>query len=67
MKTQKNKTTQNTHRITRRAWITLARARWEHEGDIEIDDTARTSTADPTRGAYVQAWVWVDRPTGDAQ
>ena len=29
-------------------------------GQIEVDDDAVVSHADPRAGAYVAAWVWVD-------
>ena len=35
-----------------------AKARWEREGEIEIDDEAAVSIGDDG-GAYIQAWVWV--------
>jgi hypothetical protein len=43
---------------------------WATDGHIELDDDARVSLSrkdDGTvRGAYVQAWVWVDaRSEGD--
>lgn len=35
----------------------------EREGELEIDPGAKVSRAegDDEQGAYVQAWVWVDR------
>ncbi|MCP4900088.1 MAG: hypothetical protein GY906_24220 [bacterium] len=36
-----------------------ADARWNCDGEIEIDDDAVVSVSDDP-GAYVQAWVWVD-------
>lgn len=40
--------------------IDVARAKHQSEGDIEIDDNATLSIADPVDdGLYVQAWVWV--------
>lgn len=36
-----------------------AKVQWESEGEIEIDDDAVVSTS--KEGAYVQAWVWVDK------
>jgi hypothetical protein len=38
-----------------------AKAQYEDEGSIEIDDDALISRAKPNsdKGAYVQAWVWV--------
>ena len=39
-------------------------ARLFYGGDVEIDADAEVSRpespVDPTKGAYVQAWVWVD-------
>ena len=44
--------------MTDQEYIELARAQYESEGSIEIDDGAPVSRGmDP--GAYVQAWVWV--------
>jgi hypothetical protein len=42
-----------------------ARRVWHREGVIEIDETAPISRAagNPDKGAYVQAWVWVDDDT----
>jgi hypothetical protein len=46
--------------MTRTEWFRLrARDLYHEEGEIEIDDQATVSVADPTEGAYVQAWVWV--------
>lgn len=36
-----------------------AKACWHDEGRIEIDDGAVVSASE--EGAYVQAWVWLDR------
>ena len=36
----------------------MARAEWEKDGEIEIDDDAVISESEDG-GAYVQAWVWV--------
>lgn len=42
-------------------YITAARAQYQREGSIEIDDNAVVSRgSDP--GAYVAAWVWVEDP-----
>lgn len=38
--------------------IAAARALYQNEGEIEIDDNAVISRGDEP-GAYVQAWVWV--------
>ena len=39
----------------------LAAKRIYHDpGDIEVDDEALVSIS-PENGAYVQAWVWVDK------
>lgn len=46
----------------------LAKKKYEDEGVLEIDDNAKVSISeDPqgVRGAYVQAWVWVDAPEQD--
>lgn len=42
-------------------YITVARARYHRDGEIEIDDGAVVSMGDDA-GAYVAAWVWVDDP-----
>ena len=41
-----------------------ARKRFQDEGYFEIDDSAPISQAEgnPDRGAYVQAWVWIEDP-----
>lgn len=39
-------------------YVAAARARYEREGEIEIDDSPQVSRGDDP-GAYVQAWVWV--------
>lgn len=44
------------------AFRALAKHLHHAEGELEIDDNAKVSCADPKRGAYVQAWVWVDAP-----
>ena len=40
------------------AYRRAARAEYEREGEVEIDDNAVISRGDDA-GAYVQAWVWV--------
>ena len=57
--------------LTARQVVKLASDKYHEEGRLEIDPTAtdlqakaRVSCADPTRGAYVQAWVWIDFPEG---
>ena len=40
--------------------IERARAAWQDEGSIEIDDDAPVSRS--TGGAYVQAWIWIEDP-----
>ena len=37
-----------------------AKEQYKEEGYIEIDDTSAVSCADRSKGAYVQAWVWVE-------
>lgn len=44
--------------ITDEQYRQAARARFGHEGTIEIDEAATVSRGDDP-GAYVQAWVWV--------
>jgi len=34
------------------------KAKWEDEGELEIDDDAIVSVSE--RGAYVSVWIWVD-------
>lgn len=44
----------------------MAQARYGDEGALEIDDGAVVSISEDQkgpRGAYVQAWVWVDFPS----
>ena len=45
--------------MTNQEFIDAARAQYEDEGTIEIDDTAVVSRGSDN-GAYVQAWVWVE-------
>jgi len=44
--------------ITDGQYRAAARKLHQRDGDIEIDDNAKTSRGDDP-GAYVQAWVWV--------
>jgi hypothetical protein len=41
------------------AYLEYARERLQKDGELEFDDDAAVSTTDA--GAYVMAWVWVDR------
>jgi len=41
-----------------RAYVEAARALWQKDGGIEVDDNAIVSISDD-QGAYVGAWVWV--------
>jgi hypothetical protein len=44
----------------RRRYAAAAKRRYHKEGEVEVDDNAKLSIADPPDGgAYVQAWVWV--------
>lgn len=43
-----------------KGYVDHAKDEWHRDGEIEIDDDAIVSESD--EGAYVQAWVWVDRP-----
>jgi hypothetical protein len=43
------------------AIIAAAKAEYEREGEIEIDDDAAISSGD-TNGVYVEAWVFVRTP-----
>ena len=50
--------------ITSQRFRELAKDLYQDEGRIEIDDGGDVRRADepedwPTKGAYVQAWVWV--------
>lgn len=45
------------HVAERQKWIEKARAQYQNEGTIEIDDNAEVSRGDD--GAYIHAWVWV--------
>lgn len=48
---------------TVKRYVELARAQHVDEGRLEIDDTPLLSIAeDGDDGAYVAAWVWVDKP-----
>jgi len=46
--------------------IETARAQFEREGELEIDDNPKISTASDVEeeiiGSYVAAWIWVDNP-----
>lgn len=48
-------------------WISTAQALYQEDGRIEIDDNAEISNepGDRDEGAYVQAWVWVERSEVD--
>lgn len=49
--------------------IARARAEYQREGEIEIDDDAKVSRAEgnPDCGCFVQAWVWLpDEDEGGA-
>jgi hypothetical protein len=41
-----------------------AKARFEREGELEIDDDAPVSQREE-QGAYVQCWVWIDAPDSE--
>lgn len=43
-----------------RSYVDRAHTEWHKDGEVEIDDVAIVSESED--GAYVQAWVWVDRP-----
>jgi len=49
--------------MTDKEFITKAREQYARDGEIEIDDDAEVSrsTDDILAGAYVQAWVWVEK------
>ncbi len=53
------------------AWYRSKAAELYHRGgDVEIDPDAAVSRGDDpasSRGAYVQAWVWVDDPEPAAE
>lgn len=42
-----------------KAYVSTARAQYNRDGEVEIDDNAVVSRGDDG-GAYVAAWVWVD-------
>ena len=47
---------------TDREYIRDAKAMYQSDGDIEIDDDAevsRNKDSSSSHGAYVQAWVWI--------
>jgi len=47
----------------------MAKEQYHRDGKIEIDDNAPVSRESPGEsedGAYVQAWVWVNRPELDS-
>lgn len=55
--------------LTDKQWVRRAVEKWHEEGSIEIDDGASVSVSveedgETVRGAYVQAWVWVEAPEG---
>ena len=43
-------------------FLARARAAYQVDGEVEFDDDAEVSQNDQNRGAYVQAWVWVEFP-----
>lgn len=49
-------------RITDKRYVSAAKRLFNDPGTIEIDNGAIVSRApkNPDKGAYVQAWVWVD-------
>lgn len=47
--------------MTDEEYVTAARAQYQKDGEIEVDDGAKVSRGDDP-GAYVQAWVWVYDP-----
>ena len=52
----------STAQKTDRDYIRDAKAIYQSDGEIEIDDDAKVSRNDDSsssQGAYVQAWVWV--------
>lgn len=54
--------------LTDGQWRDLARDQWA-EIDLTIDQDAVVSEAEVNRakGAWVQAWVWVDHPQEDEE
>jgi len=42
----------------REDYIQRAKAQYEEEGSVEIDDNAKLSVG-MDKGVYVEAWVWV--------
>jgi hypothetical protein len=44
----------------RKAFVTAAQVHQRRDGELEIDDDAVVSLSD-FGGAYVAAWVWVDK------
>lgn len=42
-------------------WVVAAIEGYVEDGVIEVDDKPIVSHSDPDQGAYVMAWVWVDR------
>lgn len=53
--------------VDRPDYLALARAQYERDGEIEFDPGAVVSIDEDAplgaeEGAYVAAWVWVDRP-----
>ena len=48
-------------------WVALAKAQYQDDGTLEIDEGAAVSVTDVLHeitGAYVAAWVWVELPEG---
>ncbi len=47
---------------TDKLMVKAAKAQYQDDGTVEIDDDAKVSRDDDmdTTGAYVAAWVWVD-------
>lgn len=51
--------------MTDKDYRQLAKQTYAEDGILEIDDDAPVSVSEDrqgVRGAYVQAWVWVDAP-----
>jgi hypothetical protein len=49
-------------------YLALAKEQYQRDGEIEFDADAKVSVdeeaakTESEEGAYIQAWVWVDRP-----
>lgn len=42
------------------SYVDTAIARYQRDGQLEIDDNAEVSVSPVDSGAYVQCWLWIE-------